>query len=261
MNFDFPFYKLSFALILITIVIIISKIQKLGIEKSVLVGTARSFVQLFILGYILDTIFNLDKWYFVLLMLLIMILFATYDVTKRQSKRNKKLYPIIFLSLVIGLLVPTIISLFLIIEISPWYKPHYLIPLSGMVIGNSMNALSIAIERFVSEWRSKREEVELYLSFGASPDESTSEIKRFSMRAAMIPTINMLMVSGIVHIPGMMTGQILAGASPISAVKYQLLILYMILTSAIISTHITLKILPKLFFENNFFIDTKNPMC
>src|SRR5205085_2514432 len=102
-----------------------------------------------------------------------------------------------------------------VIRVHPWYDPQYLIPLFGMIIGNAMNGAAIAAERLGSEMESRRLEVEAYLALGASPSRASREPARRALAAALIPAVNGLMVVGLVALPGMMTGQILAGSSPL----------------------------------------------
>ena len=136
----------------------------------------------------------------------------------------------------IGTGLTLFIVVYVIIQVEPWYSPQYVIPIMGMILGNSMNGVALAIDRLTSEIREKREIIETRLSLGATSREAVSDIISSAVRAAMIPTINSLMTVGIVSLPGMMTGQILSGTSPIIAVKYQILVMYMIAASVMISS-------------------------
>jgi putative ABC transport system permease protein len=128
-----------------------------------------------------------------------------------------------------------------VVRMDPWYNPRYLIPLFGMIVGNAMNAAALAAERLDAEMRNRRTEVEAYLALGASAERAAREPVRRALVASLIPTINGLMVVGIVSLPGMMTGQILAGASPLLAVRYQIVVMFMLASSvAITSAAVTL---------------------
>ena len=114
-----------------------------------------------------------------------------------------------------------------LIQPQPWYNPQYLIPLLGMVLGNTLNGLSLGLDRFMEGLRSGRDQVETDLALGATRWEACQSVVRDAIRLAMIPTINSMMVMGLVSLPGMMTGQILQGAAPAAAVRYQIVILFM----------------------------------
>jgi len=220
---------------LMLIVAIIGLINKLGITRSVIIGTIRSFAQLTIMGYILGWIFDMQRWYFTVLMLIIMIAFATYDSYKRIDFRPGKTFFCCLSAMLVGNALPLAFMFYMVLQITPWYDPQYVIPISAMVISNTMTAISICLNTFGSELRLRRYEVEAKLSLGASKSLALEAIRKSAMKAGLIPTINALMVLGIVKLPGMMTGQILGGVAPIESVKYQLLIMYMISSAAAIS--------------------------
>src|SRR6185295_16144408 len=115
-----------------------------------------------------------------------------------------------------------------VLRVSPWYEPRYLVPLFGMIVGNAMNGAALAAERLDSEMTSQRATVEAFLALGATPARAAAEPVRRALGAALIPSINGLMVVGLVQLPGMMTGQILAGASPLLAVRYQVVVAFML---------------------------------
>ena len=145
-------------------------------------------------------------------------------------------------------MVITFLVTAMIVQVKPWYTPQYFIPLGGMVIGNSMNAIAIALERLLSEIRKRRGEVELFLCLGATYAESTESIVRTSIKAGMIPSINSMMAVGVVFIPGMMTGQILAGVDPMISIKYQIVVMLMLVGSTSLGSILTVFIMRKLSF-------------
>ncbi len=136
----------------------------------------------------------------------------------------------------------------MIVQVKPWYTPQYFIPLSGMIIGNSMNAITIALDRLFSDIRKQRDQVELALCLGATYQEATMSIFRDTIRAGMIPSINALMTVGLVSIPGMMTGQILAGSNPVIAIKYQIIVMLMLVASTAIGSMIVITVMRKRCF-------------
>ena len=235
---------------LILIPIVISFQRKLGIEKDLLIGTVRTFIQLMIIGYVLKYIFNFKKWYFVLLMIAIMAIVAGYNAVKRQKTKIKGLFPIVTLSIFLGAGIAMATLILLILRVSPWYEPQYLIPISGMMLGNAMNATALAVDRLIGETRGRRWEIEAALALGASPIKAINPLLRDTASAAMMPTINAMMVVGIVQLPGMMTGQIIGGVAPEQSVRYQIIIMYMLATSVIVSCMTILY-----FFYRKLFTD------
>ncbi len=226
---------LLIALVLILIPIVISFQRRLGIEKDILIGTVRTFIQLMIIGYVLKYIFSFKKWYFVLLMIAVMAVVAGYNAVNRQKTRIKGLFPLVTLSIFLGAGIAMTTLIVLILRVRPWYEPQYLIPISGMMLGNAMNAAALAIDRLIGETRSRRSEIEAALALGASPLKAINPLLRDTASAAMMPTINAMMVVGIVQLPGMMTGQIIGGVAPEQSVRYQIIIMYMLTTSVTIS--------------------------
>jgi putative ABC transport system permease protein len=226
---------LLIALVLILIPIVISFQRRLGIEKDILIGTVRAFVQLMIIGYVLKYIFSFKKWYFVLLMIAVMAVVAGYNAVNRQKTRIKGLFPLVTLSIFLGAGIAMATLILLILRVRPWYEPQYLIPISGMMLGNAMNAAALAVDRLLGETRSRRWEIEAALALGASPLKAINPLLRDTASAAMMPTINAMMVVGIVQLPGMMTGQIIGGVAPEQSVRYQIIIMYMLTTSVTIS--------------------------
>jgi len=136
----------------------------------------------------------------------------------------------------------------LIVGVTPWWEARYFIPTAGMVIGNSMSALAISVERFFSQMRRQRELIEMKLSLGADYREASEEIFRSSVKAGMIPSINAMMGVGLVFLPGMMSGQILAGADPLVAIRYQIVVMFMLVGSTALSSIIVMLIVRRRCF-------------
>lgn len=136
-----------------------------------------------------------------------------------------------------------------IVGVKPWWKPQYFLPLGGMVIGNSMNAIAISLERLLGDLRAKRHEIEMKLCLGADYKEASRDVVRQAMKAGMIPSVNSMMAVGMVFIPGMMTGQILAGVDPTAAIKYQIVVMVMIVGATTIGTLSVVMIVRNLCFS------------
>ncbi len=217
--------ELALAALMILVAAIISLLLSLGLVRSLLIATARTFIQLLALGFILRWLFTMERAYIVIGMMIFMCIMAAQTSLARVKASPGKLYLNTFVSIMLSGFIFSFFLLAVIINVEPWYKARYLIPLGGMVIGNSMNGLSIGLDRLFSDLRSRRHEVEMILALGGTRWESSLKSIRSAVAAGMIPTINAMSAVGLVHVPGMMTGQVLAGADPIIAAKYQILIM------------------------------------
>lgn len=219
--------QLALTVILVIIAGLISTLLKLGLLKPLLWGTVRAFVQLTLIGYVLNYVFKWNTLWIIVPLLLLMSLIASREATRRLSRIPYNPGFDAFLSLTASTFVVGIIVVVLIIGPEPWYSAQVMIPIFGMLFGNSMNAVALSLDRMYSEIHSHIEEVEQLLSLGATPWEAVVGYIREAVTAGMTPTINSLMVVGLVSLPGMMTGQILAGMNPQSAVRYQFVVLVM----------------------------------
>jgi len=225
-----------------------SLVFRLGLEKDLAWGTVRTFAQLFLVGYVLQFIFDIKNPYLILLYYAWMIFWAAQTIRGRVKEKQIRIFAPTFISMVISYMIVAITVTAGILQIKPWYTPQYFIPLGGMIIGNSMNAISIALDRMFSDLRNRRDEIELAFCLGATYQEATSDILRDVIKAGMIPSINALMTVGLVSLPGMMTGQILAGQEPQSAIKYQIVVMLMLVASTAIGCTIIVQVVRRLCF-------------
>ncbi len=186
----------------------------------------RMFLQLILIGYILTYIFDTKLPYLVVLILSIMLIASSIIALRPIAKKNRLLYLYAFISIFLGGVFTLFLVIVGVLDLSTWYEPKILIPISGMIFANSMNAVSIAAERFESE-----------------TDKEYKQARSTAYKAALIPIINSLFAVGLVSLPGMMTGQILSGIDPLVAVRYQILVMLMILGSAGISAAVYLFLL------------------
>ncbi len=205
---------------------ILSLRQNLGIHRDLLVGGLRCFAQLSITGFLLKALFQTDAWYWVVLALGVMTIAGGHTAASRQKTRVPGLFGLSTLSIFVTAALTLAYATQVIVRVSPWYDPQYLIPLAGMILGNAMNGSALAAERLGGELRLRRQEIEVLLALGATPRQACAEAVRATIRASLIPAVNGLMSVGLVHLPGMMTGQMLGGAPPTTAVRYQILIFY-----------------------------------
>jgi putative ABC transport system permease protein len=226
--YDLTYYQVALAAMLVLINGSISALLGLGLGRRLLLAAVCTVVQLLLVGLVLEWVFRVDRWYVVLGLMLVMTVVAGSAAIRRVSFR----YPGILLSSVVSVWasswVVTSLALFVIVPVRPWYAPQYAIPLLGMILGNTLSGISLGLDRLGGELSSKRPQVEALLALGATRWEAARDPIQQAVRTAMIPLINSMMVVGVVSLPGMMTGQILAGASPMGAVKYQIVIMFLI---------------------------------
>lgn len=230
LNVTWP--DLALVAMLVLVAAGISRWQQLGLERSFLIGGLRAFAQLLVIGYVLVYLFEAERWWLVLLALVAMLVAATATATRRGGRRlpgeRKRLWEISGTAMLLSSGLTLAYVTYLVLGVRPWYEPRYLIPLFGMIVGNAMNGAALAVERLASEMEAHRGTVEAYLALGASPAKAAAEPARRALTAALIPSINGLMVVGLVQLPGMMTGQILAGQSPLLAIRYQIVVAFML---------------------------------
>ena len=239
---------LGLAFFLILIAVGISLWQKLGLAQRLLVGAVRTVIQLVLVGYLLVYIFALDRWYLVVATLVLMMIVATREAVNRQGGVSRKLLMIIGAAILVSSGFSVLYVSTFVVRVSPWYNPRYLIPLFGMIVGSAMNSAAIASERLSSEFAARKMEIEAYLALGASYQRASQQAVRQAFRASLVPTINGLMVVGIVTLPGMMTGQILAGSSPLIAIRYQIVVAFMQASAVAIATAVV-----TLWYRRTFF--------
>ena len=242
-------FQLVLCLLFVVVAGASSLFFKLSLEKDLLWGTVRAFAQLFLVGYALKYIFQLNNVIVILLLLAFMIFWAAHAIRSRVREQAVSFFLPTFISMVVSYTTVSIVVTAVIIQVEPWYMPQYFIPIGGMIAGNSMNAIAIALERLFADLRNHRQRIELALTFGATYREATADILRSVVKAGMIPSINALMTVGVVSLPGMMTGQILAGADPTEAIKYQIVVMLMLVAATTIGTVIVVHVVRRRCFS------------
>lgn len=229
-------WQLIWALGLMAIAIGLSAWQRLGLTWDLTLATGRTILQLFVVGYVLAIVFELKNPVVVLAMLGVMSVVATIVARNRISRKIPRITPIVASSMLTGMLLTLIYTLLFVIQPPTWYDPQFLIPLGGIVLGNAMNAAAIAGERLVSTLNSSQLEIETHLSLGATPQQAVARYQREAIKAGLIPTINTMMVVGLVTLPGIMTGQLLSGVPPLVATSYQMVIMFMLAFATLVTT-------------------------
>ena len=223
---------LSLTLIFVLIPLLLSSTMKLGLGKDMVIATVRSIVQLLIIGYVLTFVFESESFVYILLMVTLMIVAATQNVQKKGAAIGGITWKVAATLVFVEVLTQGILLGF---QITP-ATAQYIISISGMVIWNWIVLSILILNRFTAEVEAHQDETELVLSLGGTPKQAIHMQLINSIKASMIPTIESQKTVGLVQLPGMMSGQIIAGADPLQAVQFQLLIMFLLLTTAAVTS-------------------------
>lgn len=207
---------------------VISLRLALGVGRDLVIATVRTYVQLIVLGLVLRWVFGIDSPWIVLAILALMMAAAAQAIVRRAPDAPPGILGSSMLTMLLTGFTVTFAVTGLIVQVEPWYRAQYVIPIAGMVLGNSMNGVALALERTFADMDSHAEEMLSLVALGASPWEAAGDTVRVAIRAGLIPTINSMATAGLVFIPGMMTGQVLAGADPLHAAYYQIVVMLMV---------------------------------
>ncbi len=226
----------------LSIPLIISRHYGLGIGKETLLSVTRMAIQLFLVGIYLEYLFEINSLIVNLLWLMAMLLIgASSIIAKARLPKRALMFPVLT-GLSAGLLPILAIICLTLIQPTPLYNAQYLIPLAGMLLGNSLSGNIVALQNFFSALSQRRLEYEAAIALGASTTTATLPFVREAIQKSLAPTLASMATSGLVTLPGMMTGQILGGASPLIAIKYQVMIMIAIFVTLSISITLCLKL-------------------
>ena len=246
---DLPILNLAIAYVFVLLLLLIFKARGIRRERQILIAATRMTIQLTVMGYILMFVFENPSWWLTLLMLAVMLSFAMYNAVKRvKVEMSKELKRLVCLSMAAGYTVTAAVFLFVVLRINPWFDPQYCIPISGMIVGNSMTGIALGANKLCSGMRERRELVENSLMLGATPAAAARGVVNDAFDSAIRPTRNTMLTMGIVSLPGMMTGQILSGTFPLTAIKYQIGIMLAILGCTALTVVIFVTLGYKTFF-------------
>jgi len=223
-------YDLSLAALLVGALALVAVRMRLKLAAQLIVAAIRTTVQLLLIGLILKFLFARVNPAYLAFISLVMLTVAGWEIMRRQKRRFSGWWGFCMgsSSMFISSFVITVLALIVIIDNHPWYEPRYAIPLLGMMLGNTMNGIALGLDRLIATTWDQRDVVEARLMIGESWRQAIGDIRRESIRSGLIPIINAMTVAGLVSLPGMMTGQILGGSPPEEAVKYQILIMFLI---------------------------------
>jgi putative ABC transport system permease protein len=250
---------------LILISAAISAALQLGLGRRLLLAAVRATAQLLLIGYVLTWLFVPDRAaFFVLAMMVAMTLIAGVSAVQRNERRYRGIWIDSVISMWATSWLMTAIALFGVVQVQSaaehpaWYNPQYAIPLLGMVLGNTLNAVALSLDRVSHELVSKRDHVETLLALGATRWEAGRWAVQQAIRVGMLPTVNMMMVAGIVSLPGMMTGQIIAGQDPNQAARYQIMIMFLMAAGTALGTFsVVLLCYRRLFNSDHQFLPNR----
>jgi putative ABC transport system permease protein len=217
--------EVAASLALIAVAIAVSFWRRADLEQDIAVAVVRSFIQLTAVGYVIQAIFDSDSLWLVGLLLAGMVGFGTWTARGRAKAVPNATGPI-----ALALALAAVVTLGLVLGLGVFKaQPRYLVPVGGMVIGNSMTAVAVALNRLADEMHEGRRQIEAMLALGATSFQAARAAVTRSLRSGMIPLIDSTKTTGIVFFPGTMVGMLIAGAEPVDAVRLQLVLLWVLL--------------------------------
>jgi len=221
-------FDLAIAALLVLLNGALSLVLQLGLARQMLVAALRMIVQLTLVGLVLKTLFTWVSPWWTGLAALAMVLFAGREILARQERRlaGPWAYGLGTSCMLLAAFLVTVFALTTPVQPEPWYHPRYALPLLGMILGNTMTAISLGLHALTTGLVRERAAVEARLTLGATRRLAMLPVTRAALKSALMPIVNAMAATGLVSLPGMMTGQILAGVEPAEAVKYQILILF-----------------------------------
>ncbi|HHU71823.1 MAG TPA: iron export ABC transporter permease subunit FetB [Clostridiales bacterium] len=242
-------FQFSLIYLLLIIILLIMKHTKINQTRLLLVASLRMTVQLILAGLILTYIFKNPHPVFVIIYLLAMISFSVHRVLSKNKDINKKFKLSITLSLafsglfVLGYFVMAVVG-------ESFFNPQYTIPLAGMIIGNSMTGVTLGMKTFTENLKNQRNKIEALLNLGVTPRKILLPMVNNALETALLPTMNNMLGMGIISLPGMMTGQILSGTAPTTAIMYQIAIMIAICTAVCLTVFCSLTLGYKTLYNN-----------
>jgi putative ABC transport system permease protein len=221
---------LAVASSLIVLDAVLSLIFQLGLHWRVAIASVRMVVQLVAIGFVLKAIFALNNPALTLALILVMVLIAARETAARPERRFKGQTTLAIgaASVAFATFVTALFALTTALRPHPWYAPRYAVPLAGILLGNILNATSLSLDSLLGAIARERSAVEARLTLGATWWEAAGPLVRDAIRRGLVPIINQMSAAGVVTLPGIMTGQILAGLDPMEAVKYQILLMFLL---------------------------------
>ncbi len=240
---------LAWALGLVAISIGLAQWQRLGIAGQMALAAARAILQLLVMGFGLQIVWQLNHPLVSVGAVLLLAIATIIATTNRISDRLKNLIPIVGGAILTGLTVVLAYTIFVVIKPTNWYQPQYLLAGAGISLGYLLNSTAVAGERLISAIEQHPAEIETRLSLGATPEMAIAPYCQAAIKAALLPTIDTLMVAGLVTIPGFLTGQLIANVSPLNAAGYQIVVLFTVMAGNTIAAILVTQGIAKRYFN------------
>lgn len=238
------------AYVFILLLLVIVRIKKIPRERLIVISTMRMTLQLILVGYALIYIFDNPHPLLTVGIITLMLGFAIINVYQRTKETIAlSLKKMIALAMLIGISISLTFFMLVVLKLDPWYDPRYFIPIGGMIIGKTMTGISLGVNNLLIGMKEQKEKVEGALILGATPKQASKKIINQAFDSAMLPTVNAMVGMGIIFLPGMMTGQIISGTSPLVAVEYQIAIMLGIAGTVALTVVIFLHLAYKTFFN------------
>jgi putative ABC transport system permease protein len=241
---DVSLGEVAAALVLVAIAVVASRWQHAELEEDIGVAVARSFVQLTAIGFVIDIIFEEDDIALVVALIAVMVFFGAFTARHRARQVPDAFWPLLgALSVAAAATLGLVVALGII---EP--EPRFLVPVGGMVVGNSMTAAAVALNRLGEDVNDQARQIEATLALGATSTQAVGPLVRRSLRSGLIPLIDSTKTTGLIFFPGTMVGMLLAGADPTDAVRLQLILLYVLLGSVSIAALMATTLARRNFF-------------
>ena len=249
---DITFWQVSFGYVFVVILLIILNRRGIKKEKLLIYASIRMTLQLTLMGYALIYIFDINDPLLTTAIVLLMLLFANYTIfNKFKAKLHGSLKKVIAIAMPLGTLPVLLYFLWVVIAVEPILNPQYVIPITGMIIGNSMTGITLAISHMLQAFNKQQDMILAHLYLGANTKQATKDIVNDGFDQATMPTLNSMLGMGIIFLPGMMTGQILSGVVPTTAILYQIAIMLGILGSVTLTAYMVLRFGVLTFFNSD----------
>lgn len=222
--YDIDIWGLLVALAMVTVAASIIELMRINIGKTLLWSACRALLQLCAMGFVVGYVIRANNVWLVFAVIAVMLVAAVQITLSRAKGVPKGLAGPVLLSLTITMLLMISLVTELVVRPHPWYAPQLVVPLTGMLLGNTVSALAVGLSRFYESMDERRDEIDTMLALGATAWEAARPSIVSSIRLGLLPTTATLASCGIVTIPGMMAGQVIAGGDPLEAAKYQFVV-------------------------------------
>ena len=241
-SLDISWVQLALFFLMLCIPLLINRYYQLTMTKEVLIAVSRMAVQLLLVGLYLQYVFSINNLFVNIGWIILMILIGSSAIIGKAKLPKRAMFSPVVCGLSIGLLPLMLVLCYIIIQPQPVYSAQYVIPLAGMLLGNSLSSNIVALQNLFEAFAQRENEYEGALVLGATPFQAANPFVLDALKKAQAPILASMTTTGLVTLPGMMTGQILGGASPILAIKYQLVILIAIFVMISVSLTLTLQL-------------------